>query len=109
MHLEGANILRPVAFPWSIAPVVRHHHEHYDGSGYPAGLRGEEIPLLARVLSVADAYEAMIADRPYRNRLMVDDAIAELRRCSGTQYDPKVVRAFLKVLGVQEKDLTTKA
>lgn len=96
--LIGANILRPVAFPWSIGPVVRHHHEHYDGSGYPAGLRGEEIPLLARVLSVADAYEAMIADRPYRHRLLVDDAIAELRRCSGTDFDPRVVEALIAVL-----------
>ncbi len=96
--LIGANILRPVAFPWSIAPVVRHHHEHFDGTGYPAGLRGEEIPLLARVLSVADAYEAMIADRPYRDRLVVDDAIAELRRCSGTDFDPRPVEALIEVL-----------
>ncbi len=94
----GANILRPVAFPWSIAPVVRHHHEHYDGSGYPAGLRGEEIPLLARVLSVADAYAAMVADRPYRDRLVADDAIAELRRCSGTDFDPRAVDALIEVL-----------
>ena len=96
--LIGANILRPVAFPWSIAPAVRHHHEHFDGSGYPAGLRGEEIPLLARVLSVSDAYEAMIADRPYRDRLVVDDAIAELVRCSGTDFDPRVVEALIEVL-----------
>lgn len=96
--LIGANILRPVAFPWSIGPVVRHHHEHFDGSGYPAGLKGEEIPLLARVLSVADAYEAMIADRPYRHRLLVDDAIAELRRCAGTDFDPRVVEALVEVL-----------
>jgi putative nucleotidyltransferase with HDIG domain len=96
--LIGANILRPVTFPWSIAPVVRHHHEHFDGTGYPAGLRGEEIPLLARVLSVSDAYEAMIADRPYRDRLLVDDAIAELRRCSGADFDPRVVDALIEVL-----------
>jgi putative nucleotidyltransferase with HDIG domain len=96
--LIGANILRPVTFPWSIAPVVRHHHEHFDGSGYPAGLKGEEIPLLARVLSVADAYEAMTADRPYRHRTVVDDAIAELRRCSGTDFDPRVVEAMIDVL-----------
>jgi putative nucleotidyltransferase with HDIG domain len=94
----GANILRPVAFPWSIAPVVRHHHEHFDGSGYPAGLRGEEIPLLARVLSVADAYAAMVADRPYRDRLLAEDAIEELRRCSGTDFDPRAVDALIEVL-----------
>ena len=96
--LIGANILRPVKFPWSIAPVVRHHHEHFDGSGYPAGLRGDEIPLLARVLSVADAYEAMTANRPYRDRLLVDDSIAELRRCAGTDFDPRVVEALIEVL-----------
>jgi hypothetical protein len=96
--LIGANILRPVAFPWSIAPVVRHHHEHYDGSGYPAGLRGEEIPILARVLAACDAYEAMVADRPYRKCLTAESAIAELRRCAGTDFDPRVVEALIEVL-----------
>lgn len=96
--LIGANILRPVAFPWPIAPVVRHHHERFDGSGYPAGLRGEEIPILARVLSVTDAYEAMIADRPYRKSLTADGAVAELRRCAGTHFDPRVVEALVSVL-----------
>ena len=66
--LIGANILKPVGFPWPITPVVRHHHERWDGDGYPAGLKGEEIPLLARVLTVADAFEAMTSDRPYRAR-----------------------------------------
>jgi putative nucleotidyltransferase with HDIG domain len=96
--LIGANILRPVAFPWSIAPVVRHHHEHYDGTGYPAGLRGEEIPILARVLAATDAYEAMVADRPYRRSLTAEGAIAELRRCAGTDFDPRVVEALIEVL-----------
>ncbi|MCE5192222.1 MAG: HD domain-containing protein [Actinomycetia bacterium] len=96
--LIGANILKPIAFPWPIAPVVRHHHEHYDGRGYPAGLKGEEIPLLARVLTVADAYEAMVSDRPYRRGRSQEDAMLELRRCSGTQFDPRVVEAFIRVL-----------
>jgi putative nucleotidyltransferase with HDIG domain len=96
--LIGANILRPVAFPWSIGPVVRHHHERYDGGGYPAGLRGEEIPILARVLAVADAYEAMIADRPYRKSLTAEGAIAELTSCAGTQFDPRVVDSLIEVL-----------
>jgi HD-GYP domain-containing protein (c-di-GMP phosphodiesterase class II)/HAMP domain-containing protein len=96
--LIGANILKPIAFPWPIAPVVRHHHEHYDGRGYPAGLRGEEIPMLARVLTVADAYEAMISDRPYRRGRSEEDAILELRRCAGTHFDPRVVDAFIRVL-----------
>jgi putative nucleotidyltransferase with HDIG domain len=101
--LIGANILRPVVFPWPIAAVVRHHHERYDGSGYPAGLRGEEIPILARVLSVADAYEAMVSDRPYRKSVSSDDAVAELRRCAGTYFDPRVVEALAQVL--EESDV----
>lgn len=96
--LIGANILKPIAFPWPIAPVVRHHHEHYDGRGYPAGLKGEEIPLLARVLTVADAYEAMVSDRPYRRGRSEEDAILELRRCSGTHFDPRIVDAFIRVI-----------
>ena len=96
--LIGANILRPVAFPWSIGPVVRHHHERYDGGGYPAGLRGEEIPILARVLAVADAYEAMIADRPYRKSLTAEGAVVELTNGAGTQFDPRVVESLIEVL-----------
>lgn len=96
--LIGAGILKPVAFPWPITPVVRHHHEHYDGGGYPAGLAADEIPMLARILSVADAFEAMLADRPYRPGRTVDEAIEELRRCSGTQFDPRVVEAFVEEL-----------
>jgi putative nucleotidyltransferase with HDIG domain len=96
--LIGANILRPVAFPWPIAPVVRHHHEHFDGQGYPAGLKGEEIPLLARILTVADAYEAMTADRPYRSGRDKEEAVQELHRCEGTHFDPRVVGAFIEAL-----------
>lgn len=96
--LIGANILKPVAFPWPIAPIVRHHHEAFDGSGYPAGLRSEEIPILARVITVADSFEAMVADRPYRRGRSHQEAMLELRRCSGAQFDPRVVDAFIEVL-----------
>jgi putative nucleotidyltransferase with HDIG domain len=96
--LIGANILRPVAFPWPIAPVVRHHHEHFDGSGYPAGLKGEEIPLLARILTVADAYEAMTADRPYRRGRTAEEAVEELHACTATHFDGRVVDAFVEAL-----------
>jgi len=101
--LIGANILKPIAFPWAITPVVRHHHESWDGSGYPAGLRGEEIPLLARILTVADSYEAMTADRPYRMGMRVADAVAELRACSGTQFDPRVVDALIETIEELER------
>lgn len=96
--LIGANILKPVAFPWAITPVVRHHHESYDGTGYPAGLKGEEIPLLARILTVADSYEAMTADRPYRAGRDMHEAIEELRGCAGYQFDPSVVETFAAIL-----------
>jgi len=100
--LIGANILKPVGFPWPITPIVRHHHESWDGTGYPAGLKGEEIPLLARILTVADAYEAMIADRPYRKGRTRDDAIEELERCADQQFDNRIVTAFVRHLYATE-------
>ncbi len=102
--LIGASILKPVAFPWPITPVVRHHHEHWDGKGYPAGLQGEEIPLLARILSVADSFEAMTADRPYRRGRNRAEAVEELRRCQSSQFDPRVVDALIDVLDEYEED-----
>lgn len=96
--LIGANILKPVAFPWAITPVVRHHHEAFDGSGYPAGLRGEEIPLLARILTVADSYEAMTSNRPYRAGRTAEEALTELSACTGSQFDARVVEVFSKIV-----------
>ncbi len=101
--LIGASILKPVAFPWPITPVVRHHHEFWDGNGYPAGLKGEEVPLLGRILAVADAYEAMISDRPYRKGRTMIEGVAELRRCAGTQFDPQVVEVFIEALERRER------
>jgi putative nucleotidyltransferase with HDIG domain len=100
--LIGANILKPVAFPWAITPIVRHHHEHFDGTGYPAGLKGEEIPLLARILTAADSYEAMTADRPYRSSLTNEAALEELRGCSGTQFDPRIVDVLVDIVEQEE-------
>ncbi len=97
--IVGATILTPVEFPWPIMPAVRHHHEHFDGRGYPAGIAGSEIPLLARILTVADSFEAMVSDRPYRKGRDHREAIAEIVRCSGTQFDPQVVDAFVEVAG----------
>lgn len=74
---------------------VLHHHEWWDGSGYPHGLAGDEIPIEARILAVADAYDAMTSNRPYRAALGHEEAVAEVERCAGTQFDPQVARAFL--------------
>ena len=83
-----------------VAHWVLHHHERWDGSGYPDGIIGDEIPLGARIIFVADAYDAMTSDRVYRGRLTDDQAIAELARCSGTQFDPEIVAALADMLGV---------
>lgn len=95
----GADILDPVAFPWPVTPIVKHHHERWDGSGYPDGLKGEEIPLTARILGVADVYDAMTSSRSYRNALSHEQAVAEIRGGSGRLYEPTVVEAFLAVIG----------
>lgn len=90
----GARILGPLIDDPVILEVVRCHHEWWDGSGYPHGLAGEAIPPEARVLAVADALDAMTSSRSYRTRGRWDPAVAEVRRCAGTQFDPAVVRAF---------------
>jgi two-component system, cell cycle response regulator len=82
---------------------VRSSHERWDGSGYPDGLKGEEIPLGARVVAVCDAYDAMVSDRPYKAAMTVDAALTELRRCAGSQFDPAVVDAFALVVGERER------
>ena len=79
--------------------VVRSHHERWDGAGYPDGLRGEQIPLGARIIFVTDAYDAMTSDRIYRPRRSSEAALAELERCAGTQFDPGIVAAFAEELG----------
>jgi HD-GYP domain-containing protein (c-di-GMP phosphodiesterase class II) len=96
--LIGERILAAAPALADVASVVRSSHEQLDGSGYPDGLVKDQIPLGARIVAVGDAFEAMTSDRPYRDALTVDEAIAELRRGSGTQFDPVVVDAFLTVL-----------
>ena len=91
----------------AIVPWIRHAHEHVDGSGYPDGLRGEAIPLAARVLLVADAFDAMTSDRPYRRALSTDEALAELRRQAGTQFDARCVELLAEHLAGAELDVRT--
>ncbi|MBI5587465.1 MAG: GAF domain-containing protein [Deltaproteobacteria bacterium] len=95
---KGAEILAPIKELKRIVPAIRHHHESYDGTGYPEGLKGESIPLGARILTVADTVDAMGADRPYRKGRTRDEIMAELKRCSGTQFDPAIVDAYLRIL-----------
>jgi HD domain len=92
----GAQIIGPVDRLAPELPVIRHHHEWYNGSGYPDRLMGDEIPKLARILHVADAFEAMTADRPYRKALSTEQALGELRKFAGVQFDPEIVDAFVK-------------
>lgn len=91
----GGDLVSQVEFLSEVVPIIRHHHEHYDGGGYPAGLYGEAIPRLARVLAVADAFDAMTSDRAYRPGMAEQDALDELRRVAGTQLDALMVNAFI--------------
>ena len=93
----GVGIVKPVASPAVIA-IVAHHHDHYDGTGLDQTTRGEEIPLGARIVALADSFDAMTSDRPYRCAMSFEQSIAEVKRCAGSQFDPIVVAAFLKVV-----------
>src|SRR5207249_3471562 len=91
----GADILTAIDFPYPVVPIVRCHHENWDGTGYPAGLKGTDIPIGARILSVVDCFDALTSDRPYRPRLSDDDALRILAERRGSMYDPLVVDAFV--------------
>jgi putative nucleotidyltransferase with HDIG domain len=95
---DGYLILSGMELFEDILPIVLYHHEHFDGKGYPDKLKGDKIPLGSRICSVADAYSVMLADRPYKNACTVDEAAAELKRCSGSQFDSRIVNVFLDVI-----------
>jgi diguanylate cyclase (GGDEF)-like protein/putative nucleotidyltransferase with HDIG domain len=94
----GADILDPVPFPWPVLPGVKHHHEKWDGTGYPDGLQGEDIPLQGRILAVADVYDALTSNRSYRNAWTHEKAVAEVCAGAGTLFDPRIVDAFVAVI-----------
>jgi diguanylate cyclase (GGDEF)-like protein/putative nucleotidyltransferase with HDIG domain len=93
----GADILSAIDFPYPVVPIVRHHHENWDGTGYPAGIRGTEIPIGARILSVVDCFDALTSDRPYRPRLSDEEALKILRDRRGNMYDPMIVDTFFQL------------
>jgi len=96
--LKGVEILRPLQILRPVIPIIMHHHEKYDGTGYPSRLKKNQIPEGARIMAVADAFEAMVYGRPYRERKDISSAIKEIKKKSGSQFDPKVVEAFLRII-----------
>ena len=98
-HVEiGLRIVNGVEELREVEPLIRYHQERWDGQGYPDGLRGEQIPLLARVMAVADAYAALTSERPYRAAMSADEAVRILEEGAGSQWDPTLVRVFLDVV-----------
>jgi putative nucleotidyltransferase with HDIG domain len=94
----GARLVQPIGIASSVVDAIRHHHERWEGNGYPNGLAGEQIPLLARIVAVADAFDAMSSDRPYRRALDPEIVRAELEACAGTQFDPTLAKEFLHLV-----------
>ena len=101
----GAHILSNATIFKDIIPIVKHHHERYDGNGYPGKLKGENIPYLARIAAVADAFDAMTSKRTYRDSLPLDVVKAEIERCKGTQFDPAIADSFLDILNTQYTEI----
>ncbi|MFC2166322.1 HD-GYP domain-containing protein, partial [Acidobacteriota bacterium] len=112
--VRGENILKPMVEFSEISRIVRAHHEHYNGKGYPDGIKGLGIPLGARIMGVADAYDSITSERPYRKSASHRTAVKEITRCSGTQFDPNVVQHFLEICSTfgdlsEKEDLSEKA
>mgnify|MGYP005798342271 FL=1 len=97
----GAHILQNATIFQDILPIVKHHHERYDGNGYPSRLKGEEIPYFARIAAVADTFDAMTSKRTYRNAIPLEEVKEEIKRCEGTQFDPSIAETFLEILNTQ--------
>jgi len=96
MHTKyGTEIIKGIEFLDTAKEIIQHHHEHYDGKGYPKGLKGEEIPLMARIVTLIDAFDAMTSDRPYRKKISIDEAFSVVKKQSSRQFDPKLCRIFL--------------
>ena len=105
----GEQIVERIPALHAAGPAIRHHHERFDGGGYPDGLEGPAIPIEARIVAVADTFSAMTQIRPYARARSRDDALLELRRCAGTQFDPAVVAALEHVLAAEDADALPRA
>ena len=103
----GAHILSTASIFSDIIPIVKHHHERYDGNGYPGRLKGEEIPYFARIIAIADSFDAMVSKRSYRDAQDLNYVISEFKRCKGTQFDPKLTEVFLDILKNNYDDITS--
>jgi HD-GYP domain-containing protein (c-di-GMP phosphodiesterase class II) len=99
----AADILRPVQFLHGLIPFIFYHHERWDGKGYPSGIKGDEIPIGARIIAIADVYEALTSNRPYRKAYSREKAIQIIREGSGKQFDPRIVSVFLKIIEAEKK------
>lgn len=96
--VNGIDIIKSVDSLKNIIPLIFHHHERYDGKGYPSQLKGKDIPYLSRILTVVDSFDAMTSNRPYSVGKSYDEAIIELQKCSSTQFDPDIVQAFIEIV-----------
>lgn len=105
----GANILSTATIFEDIIPIVKHHHERFDGKGYPSNLKGDQIPYLARIAAIADAYDAMTSKRPYREPLDINIVKNEINKNLGIQFDPEIGRVFLEILNTQYNSITKEA
>ncbi len=101
---KGGMILKDIEYLENSIPSVMFHHERFDGKGYPEGLSGKNIPLAGRIIAVADSFDAMISDRPYRKKVSVKEAVQELKKCAGTQFDSEIVETFIKIVEGKEID-----
>ncbi|MDD5668768.1 MAG: HD domain-containing protein, partial [Candidatus Omnitrophica bacterium] len=99
----GGDIIRPIQYFHKIIPIMLYHHERWDSKGYPNGLKGEEIPVGARIVCMADVYQALTSDRPYRKALPKEKALQIIREGAGTMFDPSIVNVFLKIVEKERK------